>query len=354
MNQDSYLKAIPRPPLLSFVSDPILALLCPVVVYWVYSLFFHVLDVYDPPFARRHRLHTPKELRERNKVSVSEVVREVFLQHFFQTIIGLFFSQFEPTEVVSNHVLEISRIQKSLLSILPVPFAFTTRIIAQLVYWVGISCAKLFVATLILDSWQYFLHRLMHMNKYLYRTLHSRHHRLYVPYAMGALYNHPLEGLLMDTIGTVIAYSVAGLSTRERIIFFSFATAKTVDDHCGYNFPWDPMQFLFPNNASYHDIHHQAFGIKTNFSQPFFIFWDRILKTEYTGNYIPKNLEIIEKENNLANEITHGRNGVNDTKHSNEVMHDTKKSSITGKDAKKANGVIHLKEKPKSKVIKRR
>jgi sphinganine C4-monooxygenase len=30
-----------------------------------------------------------------------------------------------------------------------------------------------------------------------------------------------------------------------------------------------------------HDIHHQPHGIKTNFAQPFFTFWDKLLNTEY-------------------------------------------------------------------------
>lgn len=45
-----------------------------------------------------------------------------------------------------------------------------------------------------------------------------------------------------------------------------------MDDHCGWNFPWDPFQFLFSNNSVYHDVHHQTYGIKANFSQPFFTF----------------------------------------------------------------------------------
>lgn len=49
------------------------------------------------------------------------------------------------------------------------------------------------VATFILDTYQYWLHRFMHVNRFLFNHLHSWHHRLYCPYAIGALYNHPLE-----------------------------------------------------------------------------------------------------------------------------------------------------------------
>jgi sphinganine C4-monooxygenase len=113
---------------------------------------------------------------------------------------------------------------------------------------------------------------------------HSRHHRLYVPYAYGALYNHPVEGFMLDTLGTGCAYLISGMSVRQSMWFFTGSTIKTVDDHCGYALPFDPLQFITSNNAAYHDIHHQSWGIKTNFSQPFFTFWDRLLGTKWTGD----------------------------------------------------------------------
>jgi sphinganine C4-monooxygenase len=68
------------------------------------------------------------------------------------------------------------------------------------------------------------------------------------------------------------------------MVFFTASTIKTVDDHCGYKLPWDPIQHMSSNNAAYHDIHHQSWGIKTNFSQPFFTFWDRLLGTMWSGD----------------------------------------------------------------------
>lgn len=120
-----------------------------------------------------------------------------------------------------------------------------------------------------MDTWQYFLHRLFHTVPFLYRHFHSVHHRLYVPYAFGALYNHPFEGLLLDSLGAVIAHSAAGMTVRQSIVLFGVSTMKTVDDHCGYKIWWDPFQAVFGNNSEYHDLHHQSWGIKKNFSQPF-------------------------------------------------------------------------------------
>lgn len=126
-------------------------------------------------------------------------------------------------------------------------------------------------------------------------TFHSRHHRLYVPYAYGALYNHPFEGFLLDTLGTGLAYLATGMTIRQSMWFFTGSTIKTVDDHCGYALPLDPLQFITSNNASYHDIHHQSWGIKTNFSQPFFTFWDRFLGTMWTGGDVSHKYERARK-----------------------------------------------------------
>lgn len=138
-------------------------------------------------------------------------------------------------------------------------------------------------------------------------TFHSRHHRLYVPYAYGALYNHPVEGFILDTLGASIAFKVTRMNTRQAMWFFTGLTLKTVDDHSGYSLPWDPMQYLSSNNAGYHDVHHQSWGIKvqispswnrissnlfqTNFSQPCSVFWDWLLGTMWTGGDVSARYE---------------------------------------------------------------
>lgn len=100
-----------------------------------------------------------------------------------------------------------------------------------------------------------------------------------------------MEGFLLDTLGTGIGYLVAGMTPRQAMWFFTCSTIKTVDDHCGYSLPWDPLQHITSNNAGYHDVHHQSWGIKTNFSQPFFTFWDRIMGTMWAGGDVSARYE---------------------------------------------------------------
>ncbi|GKE04603.1 HSP20-like chaperone, partial [Tanacetum coccineum] len=112
---------------------------------------------------------------------------------------------------------------------------------------------QVIIAMFVMGTWQYFVHCYMHINKFLYRHIHSQHHRIVVPYAIGPLYNHPLEGLLLDTVGRAISFLISGMTART-------ATAS-------------------------HDVHHQLHGLKYNFSQPFFPIWDKLL-----GTYMPYDL----------------------------------------------------------------
>ncbi len=314
-----------RPPLIPGVPDVVLQLIAPIIAYWVVSLLFHIFDTYD--FFPQYRLHTPAEILKRNRVNRYEVFRDVILQQIVQTVFGLFIAHFDPPEMIGKeeyeiaiwalrlrkiqtqvpHLLLFFGIQQQTSSRWSVDLrpsfpnlagivsgglysapAFTALElnIATVIYWAVIPIVQFAIAIIWVDTWQYFLHRAMHMNRFLYNWLHSRHHRLYVPYAYGALYNHPFEGFLLDILGAGLAYMATGMTIRQGLVFFTCSTIKTVDDHCGYAFPWDPLQHMTTNNAAYHDIHHQTWGIKTNFSQPFFTFWDRFLGTTWQGGDI--------------------------------------------------------------------
>ncbi|CAL5867060.1 uncharacterized protein PFLUO_LOCUS1272 [Penicillium psychrofluorescens] len=326
----------PREPLLAPIPDNVLALILPIVAYWVLSMFYHFLDVNE--YFVQYRLHTPAEVLKRNHVSRWEVVRDVILQQVIQTIAGMSMSYFDAEEVVGREEYDVAVwaqrlriVQKAfprLLALVGVDslglakslslnghsmlagvlaggsypgvtqsllldtgaevvapaFASWELSAASFIYWYLIPGLQFALAVGIVDTWQYFWHRAMHLNRWLYVTFHSRHHRLYVPYAFGALYNHPVEGFLLDTAGTGVGFLVSCMTNRQAIWFFTLSTIKTVDDHCGYAFPWDPLQHITSNNAAYHDIHHQSWGIKNNFSQPFFIFWDRLLNTQWKGD----------------------------------------------------------------------
>lgn len=349
----------PVPALISFIPDFWLSLVLPIAAYWLVSLFFHYIDTHD--IWAKYRLHTPAEILKRNHVSRYEVARDVIIQQIIQTLVGAALGYTEAEEVMGKENYDIAvwaqririaqRALPGLLAIVGINAAaisdnlsashpniagvlaggkynlLTTGLdvttdkkstlgfagwelqLAEILYYYLVPAVQFTIGIFIVDTWQYFLHRAMHMNKWLYSkdhssrlqhsqlantvtaTFHSRHHRLYVPYAYGALYNHPFEGFLLDTLGTAIAYKCAFMTARQGMWFFTCSTIKTVDDHCGYRLPWDPLQHLTGNNAEYHDIHHQSWGIKTNFSQPFFTIWDRALGTIWSGGDVKDRYE---------------------------------------------------------------
>ncbi|KAF7724023.1 hypothetical protein EC973_001430 [Apophysomyces ossiformis] len=254
-------------------SDEMLALWVPVVVYWVYSVTFHFVMKAEIPFFERYRIHTSDDMQKRNRVSVGRVLTMVALQQIAQVLMGIaILAPVDPDVQARLQEEALTRLTHQFYAWMPTteeknlyPIA---NGLAKTVYWGLVPACQFFAGMVIMDAHQYFLHRLFHMNKFLYKHIHSHHHRLYVPYAFGALYNHPVEGFMLDTLGATLAFELTGMS------------ARLMDDHCGYALPWDPLQYFFGNNVEYHDIHHQPYGIKKNFSQPFFTFWDKLLGTE--------------------------------------------------------------------------
>ncbi|KAL5504121.1 SUR2 [Sanghuangporus vaninii] len=279
----------PRRTILDSMSDEMLSLISPVVAYWVYSLFFHILDCTDAPWINKFRIHDSAEVKSRNLVSRWSCFFWVILQQVVQTLFGYFWM--DGSADTSSFLTDVASIRNGIVAAanLFLGEALALKLLRSygpaavwFAYWYAIPMAQLLFAMMCIDTWQYFLHRAFHVNKFLYRQFHSWHHRLYVPYAYGALYNHPLEGLVLDTVGAGLAHLISLMSVRQGIVLFVFSTVKTIDDHCGYRLSLDPLQMIFSNNADYHDIHHQIVGIKSNFAQPFFIHWDTLLGTRMT------------------------------------------------------------------------
>ncbi|WOK91393.1 sphinganine C4-monooxygenase 2-like [Canna indica] len=229
--------------------DELMLMLMPIVVYWVYSGMYELLGSLD-----KYRLHSPRQEDTKNLASKTAVLKGVLLQQLIQATITLLVSKMtrEEDDAEANKTN-------------------TASVVA--------AASQFLLAMFVFDTWQYFVHRCMHHNKFLYRKFHSWHHRIVAPYAFAAQYNHPLDGIATETLAGALAYSASGMSTSAAVVFFCFATVKGIDDHCGLLLPWNPFHLLFRNNTAFHHVHHQLAGNKRNFSQPFFVTWDKIFGT---------------------------------------------------------------------------
>ncbi|KAG2072775.1 hypothetical protein BDR04DRAFT_1095874 [Suillus decipiens] len=294
----------PRQNVFDGIPDVYVALAAPVVSYWITSLIFCWLDISGWKWLDKYRIHESKEVKSKNTVTPWQVAQAVLFQHATQTVVGFIGAAVSPEISIAWCQSEMEALGSTLVWIVRLFLGEQTGMnflelggpgVIHWLYWWGIPAARMLFALFILDTWQYFTHRLMHMNKYLYKHFHSVHHRLYVPYSFGALYNHPLEGIMLDSLGTVLAGRISCLSVRQTIFFFTFSSCKAVSMHGGYNLPFDPFQMMSSNNADYHDIHHQAIGLKSNFAQPFFIHWDVLLGTRMTREDIEEHRKKVKK-----------------------------------------------------------
>lgn len=210
-------KLVPVQSLISYIPDFYLSLILPIAAYWIVSMFFHFIDVMD--FWPQYRLHTPVEILKRNHVSRYEVARDVVIQQVIQTVVGAILGLTEPEEVTGkddyNIALWATRIRIAqralprLLSVLGLNAAAIAKNVsgshpliagvlsggnypmlsvgvdvvsgtsvpsfagweieaAKMVYWYLVPAIQFGLAIFIVDTWQYFLHRAMHMNKWLY------------------------------------------------------------------------------------------------------------------------------------------------------------------------------------------
>ena len=260
---------VPRASLFSWISDKDFSLLVPIAIYWGMGMLFHLIDISGLPYFEKYRIHEPEEVKQRNRVTVRTVIIGVVFQQILQTGLGLYWLDEQESigEVFRDHRGElqvlatyVSKVAFALFgpSLGSKALRFGGAEATSWLYWWGIPIIQFLWAgyvlaitsetkmqqaltinplySFLIDTWQYFWHRYFHTNLFLYRHIHSVHHRLYCPYAFGALYNHPLEGFLFDTLGAVVAHSCSFMSTRQAILLFGISSVKTIDDHCGCEF----------------------------------------------------------------------------------------------------------------------
>jgi sphinganine C4-monooxygenase len=208
----------PLPPLVPWASDVVLQVAFPVIGYWVFSLFYHIIDVYD--LLSQYRLHTPAEVLQRNHVSRYEVFRDVIIQQVIQVIVNLVLSLMDAPATygkadynVAWYAQKIRLAQRAIPAVLAIvgfnPGALAAKLsasqpmlagalsggrylglvqtvkilgqptvapafasweltLASFLYWYAVPALQFTAGVFIIDTWEYALHRAMHMNKWLY------------------------------------------------------------------------------------------------------------------------------------------------------------------------------------------
>ena len=291
----------PQGHLLPWISDNVLAIILPTAIYTLAGGFFYLLDRYE--LFDNYRIHPSEDELKRNHITKWECFKGVVRCHVLQITIGLLLQWNAGPQMISDEACQIHETAKILnhaRKIIPTSLNIVGIDAKQLGRAVASSSSKLaytivgdystidrsnpfdnglltlskfhvtvitpilqfLLALVVVDTYFYFAHRLCHMNRTLYRIVHAQHHRIYVSYAWGAIYAHWLETLFIDILSYVLAGEIAQFSPRQSMLFASAGSIKTISDHCGYVFPWDPLRWLNGNGARFHDLHHQSWGLK--------------------------------------------------------------------------------------------
>jgi len=139
---------------------------------------------------------------------------------------------------------------------------------------------QLFIILFVDDLFFYFLHRWLHENKFLLKTIHRIHHKATAPFALEYLYVHPLEwmlGYIGPFIGIIsIGVFTDSLSIWTLWIYMFVRNMHELDVHSGYKSKIDKWIPFWGDN-DHHDIHHEK--LDGNYATTFTL-WDHVFKTK--------------------------------------------------------------------------
>lgn len=118
------------------------------------------------------------------------------------------------------------------------------RIAAEVVFFIYLD-----------DFLFYWMHRAMHA-PWLYKRVHSVHHRIRTPWAVTGHYMHPAEYVATGTL-MLVGPLLVGAHVVTLWCWIIWRQWEAAEGHCGYDFPWSPTHLLPGNGgATHHDLHH--------------------------------------------------------------------------------------------------
>jgi sterol desaturase/sphingolipid hydroxylase (fatty acid hydroxylase superfamily) len=129
-------------------------------------------------------------------------------------------------------------------------------------WWVIVLQLLFFI---VLDDFLfYWMHRSLHESRWLFKKVHSIHHRIMTPWAITGHYMHPVEYVLTGTV-MLIGPLLVGAHVVTLYIWIVIRQWEAAEGHAGYDFPWSPMHLLpFSDGATHHDFHHAK--VKGNYA----------------------------------------------------------------------------------------
>eukprot|EP01023_Acetabularia_acetabulum_P066012 TRINITY_DN8830_c0_g1_i2.p1 TRINITY_DN8830_c0_g1~~TRINITY_DN8830_c0_g1_i2.p1 ORF type:complete len:281 (+),score=16.82 TRINITY_DN8830_c0_g1_i2:94-936(+) len=199
---------------------------CTMLVYWIVSLFFAVVDLKQWPGAvSKRKIQQDKKINPQTYVSAA-------LPVFIQQILVMYPLQLLFCELV-----------------MPWRYRSVSFGLSGLEWWSVI--VSFFVYTLIEEVLFFSGHLIFH-KPVLYKWVHKVHHSYSAPIGVAATYAHPVENIFVNFLPLLVGPVLLGSHCLMYTFWISFAAFNSVYTHSGYDIPGLPM-------ANKHDFHHMSF-----------------------------------------------------------------------------------------------
>jgi sterol desaturase/sphingolipid hydroxylase (fatty acid hydroxylase superfamily) len=128
-----------------------------------------------------------------------------------------------------------------------------------------------FIATFVFYWW----HRLRHESDFLWRYFHQIHHSPQRLEVITSFYKHPQEMIFNSILGSLLVYTVLGLSVEAGAVYTLCTALGEFFYHTNVRTPqW--VGFIF-QRPEMHRIHHEYNRHKNNYGD--FVFWDMLFGT---------------------------------------------------------------------------
>jgi sterol desaturase/sphingolipid hydroxylase (fatty acid hydroxylase superfamily) len=141
------------------------------------------------------------------------------------------------------------------------------------VWHIAVSCV-------VEDTMFYWCHRTLH-NPRIFKYVHKIHHEYHHPIALASEHAHPIEFFVGNLVPVIAGPMLLKSHCFTIWCWILVRIFVSIDEHCGYTFPWSPVRLL-PWGATVdgHDYHHNVDKDAIFASQ--FTWWDALCDTEGT------------------------------------------------------------------------
>ena len=135
--------------------------------------------------------------------------------------------------------------------------------------------AQLLFCSFIEDILFYFGHSTLH-KPFFYKHIHKYHHEHKQTTSISCIHAHPIEFTFGNAVPSLIGSMILGkrMHISSQYAFGIIRYINSIDEHCGYKFPWSMQRILpFHFNQDEHFYHHSE---NVGSYGSFFEIWDNV------------------------------------------------------------------------------